>query len=304
MCQDLIAVTGAAGQLGSELARQLGERALPLDRQSLDLADPDAIWRVLSAARPKAVINAAAYTKVDLAEKEPEACERVNAAAVKHLAETCRKLDCPLLQVSTDYVFDGYPPRSVPYAETDLPRATGVYARTKLAGEAAAAENPRHFVVRTSGLYGRLAPNFKQGNFVETMLRLGRERGHVRVVDDQRCTPSFVPHVARAILFLIGTKAYGTYHVTNTGETTWHDFAAEIFRQAGLDVRMERITTQQFGAPAPRPAYSVLDTSKYHALGGPPMPHWSEGLREYLQAREEWYAGTPLAKSNQARASG
>lgn len=280
-----IAVTGVGGQLGSELQRQLGEDCLPLDRRACELTDPLAVWRVLSEARPRAVINAAAYTKVDLAEKEPEMCRLVNATVVEYLADACRRLDCPLLQVSTDYVFDGYPPRTIPYAETDAPRAMGVYACTKLAGELAAAENRRHFVVRTCGLYGRLAPNAKQGNFVETMLRLGRERGQVRVVDDQHCTPSFVPHVARAIVFLIRTEAYGTYHVTNAGATTWHDFAAVIFRLAGMDVGTERITTAEFGAPAPRPAYSVLDTAKYQLLGGPTLPDWREALKEYLQAR-------------------
>jgi dTDP-4-dehydrorhamnose reductase len=231
------------------------------------------------------VINAAAYTKVDLAEKEPEQCALVNATAVAYLADACRRLDCPLLQVSTDYVFDAYPSRDTPFTETDQPRAVGVYARTKLEGELAAAAHARHFVVRTCGLYGRLAPHAKQGNFVETMLRLGRERGQVRVVDDQRCTPSYVPHVARAILFLLGTEAYGTYHATNTDSTTWYDFAAEIFRLAGMDVRMDRITTAEFAAAAPRPAYSVLDTAKYHSLGGPRMPDWHEGLREYLEGR-------------------
>jgi dTDP-4-dehydrorhamnose reductase len=280
-----IAVTGVTGQLGSELWRQLGDDCLPLDRRACELTDPVAVRRALSAALPRAVINAAAYTKVDLAESEPDVCRNVNAAAVAHLADACRRLDCPLLQVSTDYVFDGYPPRSTPYTEADPPHAVGVYARTKREGELAAAAHGRHFVVRTCGLYGWLAAGARQGNFVETMLRLGRERGHVRVVDDQHCTPSFVPHVARAILFLIGTEAYGTYHVVNAGETTWHDFAAEIFRLAGMDVRLERISTAQFRAAAPRPAYSVLDTAKYHALGGPKMPDWREGLEEYLRVR-------------------
>jgi dTDP-4-dehydrorhamnose reductase len=280
-----IAVTGVGGQLGSELARQLGHDCLPLDRRACDLTDPLAVGRALNHMRPRAVINAAAYTKVDLAEKEVDLCRLVNATAVGRLAEVCGQLDCPLLQVSTDYVFDGYPPRNTPLTENDPPQAKGIYASTKLAGELAARSNPRHFVVRTCGLYGRLAPDAKSGNFVETMLRLGRERGHVRVVDDQHCTPSYVPHVARAIRFLIGTEAYGTYHVVNAGATTWHDFAAEIFRLAGMQVRLERITTAEFGAAAPRPAYSVLDTAKYHSLGGPKMPNWREALREYLCER-------------------
>ena len=138
--------------------------------------------------------------------------------------------------------------------------------------------------MRTCGLYGSPGPKTAGGNFVDTMLRLGRERGHLRIVDDQHCTPSYVPHVARAVAFLARAGAYGIFHIVNSGATTWHDFAQEIFRQAGLKVALERITTAQYGAAAPRPGYSVLDTAKYHALGGPHMPSWQEALRERLQA--------------------
>ncbi|MHB1036370.1 MAG: dTDP-4-dehydrorhamnose reductase [Pirellulales bacterium] len=281
-----IAVLGAEGQLGGELCRQLAADAIPLDRPLLDLTDHDTVARVLAEARPDAVINTAAYTQVDKAEQEPDLCRRVNTEAVGYLAEACRRLDCPLLQVSTDYVFGGDAARSTPYRECDETSPQGIYARTKLEGECQAAGWEKHFIVRTCGLYGRRGPQTPGGNFVDTMLRLGRERRRVSVVDDQHCTPSYVPHVARAMLYLIGTQAWGLYHVVNSGATTWHDFAAEIFRQAEMDVALTRITTAQYGAAAPRPGYSVLDTSKYHALGGPAMPSWQAALAEYLESLE------------------
>ncbi|HUY36671.1 MAG TPA: dTDP-4-dehydrorhamnose reductase [Pirellulales bacterium] len=277
-----IAVTGCGGQLGSELCRTLGEAALPLDLPEFDLTDRDNVRSVLLAAGPTAVINTAAYTQVDRAEHDAERCWKINSEGVGYLAEVCRELDCPLLQISTDYVFGLDTARSTPYREDDEPGPQGVYAQTKRSGERQAAAWERHLIVRTCGLYGKPGPKTPGGNFVDTMLRLGRERGHLRVVDDQHCAPSFVPHVARALLFLLNRAARGTFHVVNTGATTWHGFAAEIFRQAGMQVTLERITTAQYGAASPRPAYSLLDTSKYHALGGPPMPSWPQALAEYL----------------------
>ncbi len=280
-----IAVTGSEGQLGSELCRQLGGEAVGLDLPRFDLIDRDRVVRTLTEIAPRAVINTAAFTQVDRAEEEAEQCRAVNARGVAHLVEACRRLDCLLVEISTDYVFGGDPGRRVPYRETDEPQPQGVYARTKLEGERQAAEWEKHFVVRTCGLYGLPGPR-SAGNFVETMLGLAGRRNRLRVVHDQRCTPSYVAHVARAIRFLLGTRAYGTYHVTNGGETTWYDFAAEILRCSGLEVELEPITTSEYGAKAPRPAYSVLDTSKYHALPGrPAMPPWQSALAEYLAAR-------------------
>ena len=276
-----IAVTGAGGQLGSELCRLLGDRAVALDLPEFDLTDRDLVSRTLKSLHPDAIVNTAAYTLVDKAEDEPDVCRQVNSLGVLHLADACRAADCPLVQVSTDYVFDGIG-RSTPYRETDEPRPRGVYAQSKLEAERFAAACPKHFVVRTSGLYGRPGPR-SPGNFVLTMLRLAQSRPSLRVVDDQRCTPSYVPHVARAVEFLLSTAAYGTYHVVNSGQTTWHGMAAEIFRQSGLNVRLDSISTAEYGARAPRPAYSVLDTSKYLALEGrPPLPSWQDALAEFL----------------------
>lgn len=280
-----IAVTGAGGQLGAELCRQLGAKAAGLDLPEFDLADRPRLLATLRQIRPRAIINTAAFTLVDKAETEPGLCRAINCDGVAHLVEACRELDCALVQISTDYVFGGEVGRATPYREDDAPSPQGVYARTKLEGEREAARWHRHCIVRTCGLYGRLGPR-SPGNFVETMLRLGTERRKLRVVNDQVCTPSYVPHVARAILFLLEARAFGIYHVVNSGHTTWYQMAAEIFRLTGAAVELQAIRTSEYGAPAPRPAYSVLDTTKYHALPGrPQMPSWQAALAEYLSAR-------------------
>lgn len=235
--------------------------------------------------RPTAVINSAAYTKVDLAEKEIDACRAINATAVGYLAEACAAVDAHLVEISSDYVFGSADAPHVPRVESDPVAPQGVYARTKHEGDLAAAKYARHTIVRTCGLYGHPDPTAKAPNFVDTMLRLGRERPLVRVVGDQHCTPSYVRHVARAVVFLAEGGHRGLYHVTNRGATTWHDLAAEVFRLAMLPVKLEQITTAEYGAPAPRPCWSVLDTSKYHALGGPAMPEWREAVAEYLATR-------------------
>lgn len=280
-----MAITGAGGQLGGELCRILGADAIALDVPEFDLTDAAAVRRLLLAERPAAVINTAAYTLVDRAEEDRDRCWKINSEGVGSLAEACRELDCPLVQISTDYVFGRDRTRTMPYRETDEPGPEGVYAESKLGGERQAANWRKHVILRTCGLYGRPGPKTPGGNFVETMLRLGPERGHLRVVDDQHCTPSYVPHVARAAIYLAQAGAFGIFHVVNSGATTWHDFAQEIFRQAGLNVKLQRITTAEYGAKAPRPGYSVLDTGKYQALGGPPMPAWQAALAEYLAAR-------------------
>jgi dTDP-4-dehydrorhamnose reductase len=279
-----IAITGSGGQLGSGLLRLLGSAALGLDLPEFDLTDRPRVLSALRALRPRAIDNTAAYTRVDEAETAGEHCRAINSAGVAQLAEACRELDCVLVQISTDYVFGGDAARRRPYREDEEPCPQGVYARSKRDGERQAGAWSKHFIVRTCGLYGQPGPR-SGSNFVATMLRLAEHGQPLRVVADQCCTPSYVPHVARAIGFLRTTEAYGIYHVTNLGATTWHGLAVEIFRQAGLDVTVEPITTAQYRARAQRPAYSVLDTSKYHSLPGrPEMPTWQEALREYLVA--------------------
>jgi dTDP-4-dehydrorhamnose reductase len=283
---DWIAILGSDGQLGAELVRQLDGRAIALSRADCDLSDDASMHAALVRTLPTVVINAAAFTNVDLAEKHERQCMRVNAEAVERLADLCRELDCLLVQISTDYVFGGESEPRQPYREDDAPSPQGVYARSKWLGEQAAAAWEKHLIVRTCGLYGP-RPKPVQSNFVDSMLRLARGRDRVRAVNDQTCTPSYVRDIAGAILFLIQKRCLGTYHVANGGHTTWHGFACEIFWQAGIRVTVEPMTTADCAAPAPRPSYSVLDTAKYAALGGPPLASWQNALNSYLRAHRQ-----------------
>jgi dTDP-4-dehydrorhamnose reductase len=284
-----VVVTGSKGQLGGELCRLLAAEAIPLDIDSLDLTDAAAVQNTLRQLRPELVINCAAYTQVDKAETEPAVCKAVNADAVDCLADCCAELDCPLVQISTDYVFGGCR-GDRPFREDDPPAPQGVYAQTKLLGEHSAARHAKHIIIRTCGLYARPSDAAAR-NFVKTMLQLGRKGEPVRVVGDQHCTPSYVPHVAKAVLFLAGLYEFskpapwGIYHVTNGGQTTWFEFATEIFNLAGLDIEVEKITTADYHALAPRPLFSVLDNGAYNRLGGPELPDWKTALAEYI---EQW----------------
>jgi dTDP-4-dehydrorhamnose reductase len=303
-----IAVTGAEGQLGSELCRQLGARAVPLSRAQCDLANAGQISSVLNELRPAVVINTAAFTAVDRAESEPDLAFAINSTAVGHLAEYCRQSGALLVQLSTDYVFGGDTTRQVPYAETDPPSPVNQYGHSKLAGEQQAAHATRHLIVRTCGLYGPITSP-RHVNFVATMLRLAspsppergcksrsnREQGEgkmesavvskppLRIVNDQHCTPSYVPHVASAIIELIEAHATGIVHVTNDGATTWHDFAREIFRLRKIEIEVKPIPSTQYAAPAKRPGYSVLATDKLAGILGRKLTTWQSALAEFLR---------------------
>ncbi|PQO43907.1 dTDP-4-dehydrorhamnose reductase [Blastopirellula marina] len=274
-----ILVTGAAGQLGKTFVRMLGDQAIGCDRAEFDLSSPDSILAAVRRYRPQIVINCGAYTAVDKAETEPELCETINAAAVAAFAQACEEQDAVLVQISTDYVFGAQPEVPTPWQESDATAPQGQYAKSKLHGEQAAAAAPKHLIVRTCGLYGG-GPNHV--SFVEKMLQLGEQRTHLRVVDDQRCTPSLVDDVAAAVLQLLESDSRGLFHVVNDGETTWNEFAQEIFRIVGYEVQVDPISTAEFNAPAPRPSYSVLDTAKFQTLGKGPLPHWKDALSRYL----------------------
>jgi dTDP-4-dehydrorhamnose reductase len=280
-----IALIGAGGQLGTALTKRLGDVVLPLGRDSLDLTDADSVRPALTRAAPHLVINAAAYNFVDRAEEETDRAFVINARGPWALALACAARDIPLVHVSTDYVFGRDRGRTTPYLESDVPGPQSEYARGKLAGEVfVQTVCPKHYVLRTCGLYGRAVSPGK-GNFVETMLRLGKERGAVSVVDDQQCTPTAAADLAGWIAELITTDKYGLYHATNAGSTTWCGLAREIFRQAGMSVEVTPITTAQFGAKAARPAYSVLDCAKVADVIGHPLRPWQEALAEYLGSR-------------------
>ncbi len=211
------------------------------------------------------MLHAAAWTDVDGAESDPQSAAAVNVGGTQHVAA----LSAPLVYYSTDYVFDGT--KREPYLESDNPNPLGAYARTKLHGEAAAGE--RAWILRSSWLFGATG-----NNFVRTMLRLGAERDEVSVVDDQRGSPTYVAHLAEATRSLVELP-YGVYHAAAEGDCTWAEFAEAIFEEAGLATRVRRISTEELGRPAPRPAYSVLRSERPET---PRLPHWREGLRECL----------------------
>jgi dTDP-4-dehydrorhamnose reductase len=211
------------------------------------------------------VLHAAAWTNVDGAEDDPQGAAAVNVGGTQHVAE----LGVPLVYYSTDYVFDGT--KRSPYVESDSPNPQSVYGHTKLLGEAAAGEEA--WIVRSSWLFG-----WTSTNFVRTMLRLGAERDEVAVVDDQRGSPTYVGHLAAATRELL-ERPYGVWHLAADGDCTWADFAEAIFEEAGIDCRVNRITTAELGRPAPRPSYSVLRSERAEA---PTLPHWRDGLRECL----------------------
>jgi dTDP-4-dehydrorhamnose reductase len=280
-----IAVLGAAGQLGRDLGPRLPGTVVPLSRADIDLERPDPFF---AAGRPDfdVLVNCAAYNFVDRAEAEPAKALAVNGFGVRSLAMACAACRIKLVHFSTDYVFGLDAARTVPYAETDSPGPVSAYGVSKLVGEyAVLAAHPANLVVRTCGLYGAAGTGGKGGNFVETMLRLAREGKPVRVVSDQTCTPSSTVDVAEAVAALVRGGASGLFHVTNAGSCTWYEFAAEVFRLAGLKPSLTPITSAEYGAPARRPAYSVLSNAKL-ASSGVALPRpWREALAAYLAAR-------------------
>jgi dTDP-4-dehydrorhamnose reductase len=286
-----IVLFGASGQLGTALSNLLVDDVIPVPHARADLAERSRVIAALDELAPDLVINAAAWNFVDRAEDEPEQAYAVNALGPRTLAQWCAGRDVPLVHFSTDYVFGRDRARITPYVETDAPGPLGAYAVSKLAGEAfVRAICTRHFVVRTCGLYGRSGSAGK-GNFVETMLRLGHERGEVSVVDDQWCTPTWASDLAWGVARLIQTNDYGLYHATNSGATTWRRMAVEIFRRAGLDVTVRPITTAEYPTKARRPAFSVLDCSRLASKIGGLLPPWEAGLAEYLEQRGAHAAG-------------
>jgi dTDP-4-dehydrorhamnose reductase len=278
---DRIAVTGARGQLGHRLCQLLGPRALPLDSDSFDLTDAAHVRLQLGRLRPQLLINAAAYTAVDRAESDADRCLAVNRDAVRTLAETTAALECPLVQLSTDYVFCGATQLGRAFRESDPVAPRGVYACSKAEAEQIALSHPQPLVVRTCGLYGPPSPAGTP-NFVNTMLRLARQRSSVQVVDDQICCPTYVIELADALLHLIATQQRGIFHVVNRQGLSWCQFARETFRLAQLDCVVQPISSQAYGAAAPRPAYSELDTWKYEQTAGPPLATCRAALARYL----------------------
>ena len=284
-----IAVIGADGQLGSDLVRVLGgDEVRPLFYPEFDVTDAAGARRTLAAMRPETVINTAAFHRVDDCEADPWPAFRVNALAVRDLALAARDLGFCLVHFSTDYVFDGE--RNSPYGEDDPPRPLSAYGVSKLAGEYfVRALAARHYLVRTCGLYGTAGSKEKGYNFVDRIIALAGEGRAIRVVDDQRLTPTSTAELAVRLGLLIRTRCYGLYHLTNEGGCTWYEFAREILALLGRPARLERVSSPPPGAAAPRPRYSVLDNRHARSIGLPAFSPWPEALRDYL--RRKGYLG-------------
>lgn len=271
-----IVVTGSKGQLGTALqARLTSADLLPLDLPEFDITDAAAVRRTLEAFQPDVVIHAAALTNVDQCELEPELAYRVNALGTQNVALACQRLGATMLYVSTDYVFDGT--KGAPYVEYDPPAPLSVYARSKLAGEwATQTFAPRFYIVRTAWLYARGGRNF-----VETVLRLARERGALTMVTDEAGSPTYAPDLAEAISRLLLTEQYGIYHLTNSGVASRYDWAKEILRLAGLG-HVPVTPSQGYKRPAPVPRQVELRNLCGASLGIVMRP-WQEALRDYFE---------------------
>lgn len=280
-----ILLTGAGGQLATDLEKVLNEQnhdVVALSHAALDVCKPLQVQDALAASRATIVVNTAAFHRVDDCETEVERAFAVNALGVINLATACKAHGAALLHMSTDYVFDGQ--KETPYSEEDPPRPINAYGISKLAGELIIRYSvERFYIVRSSGLYGVAGASGKGGNFVNTMLRLAREGKPIRVVGDQRLSPTFTIDLARKIVWLIDTDDYGIWHITSAGNCTWYEFAAEIFEQTSLQPMLLPMTSSEFGAKARRPAYSVLGNKRLRKSGANDMRPWREALAAYLR---------------------
>lgn len=280
-----IALIGADGQLGTDLFKTLaGEDITPLYYPDFDITRPDLTASRLAALKPEVVINTAAFHRVDECEDQPERALAVNALAVRGLARLCRDLDCRLVHFSTDYVFDGL--KRKPYVEEDLPNPLMVYGVSKLAGEFLVRNTlPGHFLIRTCGLYGQAGCLEKGGHFVDMILRRESQGLPLRIVSDQRVTPTSTVELARAVAELIRTDHFGLYHLTNEGECSWYEFGQAVFDLIGKNPALEAVDSAAYGAKARRPLYSVLENKKAKAVGLRPLSHWRTALADYLRLK-------------------
>jgi dTDP-4-dehydrorhamnose reductase len=279
-------ITGGGGQLAADLIRLFPEPdVLAPTHAELDITNVGRLRSVIEEFSPNVVINTAAFHDVDQCESEPEAAFAVNAAAVQRLASVCRASRATLVHLSTDYVFNGRGSR--PYREGDPIEPINVYGASKAAGEMAiCCTTDNHLIIRTTGLYGLAGRHTRRGNFVETMLRLARLGEDIEVVSDQVLTPSYCIDVASAIGRLLDAGATGTFHVTNGGQCSWHEFSREVFRLAGELIDVRPIKQADRPVPARRPAYSVLANRAMESLGiARPRP-WQEALAEYIEGRD------------------
>ena len=279
-----VLVFGAGGQLGGELVRACvarGDDVVGLTRAEVDLSELGRAGERVAEEKAEVVFNAAAYSAVDRAESDSAAAELINAGAAEAIAAASWAAGARLVHFSTDYVFDGTATSPIP--EDTTPNPVGAYGRSKLAGERAVLESGAPaYLVRTSWLYGGAGPNFPL-----TVLRLAREQGEMRIVDDQRGSPTWARDLAVASRRLVDVAGPGIYHLTNAGACSWYELARAVMAERGLDARVDAISTDEYPTPARRPAYSVLANDRWLALGEPPLRPWREALRDYLAEVED-----------------
>jgi len=278
-------VLGAGGQLGSDLVKVINHKDLiALKHTDIDVCDFPCVHRVLMEVEPSIVINTAAFHRVDDCEAEPDKTFSVNALGARNVAVVTQELKAKLVYISTDYVFGGEAGRrTTPYTEFDTPVSLNIYGKSKLAGEDFVRHLcHKHFIVRTSGLFGIAGASGKGGNFVETMLRLARERSELRVVNDQVFSPTYTKDLAGKIAQLINTEYYGIFHITNKGYCSWYQFATEILKLTGLKTPLIPITSNEYPQKARRPRFSVLDNYHLRLLGMDDMRTWQEALKNYM----------------------
>lgn len=275
-----ILVTGVKGQLGFDVVNELekrGHTAIGVDVEEMDITDAEAVEKVMKADNLDAVIHCAAYTAVDAAEDNRETCMRVNADGTKNIARVCKELDLKMVYISTDYVFDGKGER--PWEPDDARSPLNVYGESKYQGELAVEEYlDKYFIVRIAWVFG---VNGK--NFIKTMLKLGETHKEINVVNDQTGSPTYTYDLAVLLADMVETEKYGRYHATNEGLCTWYEFAKEIFKQAGMDVKVNPVSSEEFPAKAKRPHNSRMDKSKLTDNGFALLPTWQDALKRYLE---------------------
>jgi dTDP-4-dehydrorhamnose reductase len=283
-----VLVTGANGQLGTDLCRVLRDfELIPLTDKDIEISDMSSVKQAFSKYKADIIVNTAAYVRVDDCEDERDRAFSVNALGARNIAVVAQELGARLVHISTDYVFGGEAePRTTHYTEFDTPVPLSIYGKSKLAGENLVRHFClRHFVVRTAGLFGVAGSMGKGGNFIETMLRLARERDELRVVNDQVFSPTYTRDLAGKIVQLMTTDYYGIFHITNRGACSWYEFTTEILKLAGIKTPVVPITSDQYPQKARRPRYSVLDNYHLRLLGMDDMRPWQEALRDYLVAK-------------------
>lgn len=274
-----VLVTGTKGQLGYDVVNELekrGHTAVAVDIEEMDITDAVSVERVITEAEVEAVIHCAAYTAVDAAEDNVEICRRVNAEGTENIAKVCKKLDLKMIYISTDYVFDGEGER--PWEPDDERHPLNVYGQTKYEGELAVEKYlEKYFIVRIAWVFG---VNGK--NFIKTMLKLSEAHEELNVVDDQVGSPTYTYDLAVLLVDMVESDKYGRYHATNEGLCTWYEFAKEIFRQAGVEVKVNPVTSDMFPAKAKRPKNSRMSKEKLDANGFHRLPTWQDALERYL----------------------